>query len=212
MLEPFLLVTKFTIPPLRAQLLTNASIFWFAGASSANALYEDMQAYRTMIAQQSQKADAYEGEPSRVPTGVAVFAADTTIRSVFDPGTRIKHWLSGKPCESPCLRGRQESLTKASNEPNKMTQFTAILLQEKRLSRTFLHSLPYSPNIEWSLIEATTSQPWKSPNCSWATSRHSSARFDDWGIHEERVLFGRCFHQQHVRVIDPLSYNRNIKE
>ncbi|HEX6481317.1 MAG TPA: hypothetical protein VF043_20960 [Ktedonobacteraceae bacterium] len=45
-----------------------------------------------MAAQQSQGSDANEGEPSGPPTGVAVFAADTTIRSVFDPGNRIKHW------------------------------------------------------------------------------------------------------------------------
>ena len=39
----------------RDRLLTNASIFWFAGAgaSSAHATYEGMQAYRQMAAQQS---------------------------------------------------------------------------------------------------------------------------------------------------------------
>jgi len=78
----------------RDQLLTNVSIFWFtgAGASSANAMYEGMQAYRQMAAQQSQGAGDKPDEPSGPPTGVAVFAADTTIRSVFDPGNTIKHW------------------------------------------------------------------------------------------------------------------------
>jgi hypothetical protein len=30
--------------------------------------------------------------PAGSPTGVAVFAADTTIRSVMDPDGRIEHW------------------------------------------------------------------------------------------------------------------------
>ncbi len=78
----------------RDQLLTNVSIFWFtgAGASSANAMYEGMQAYREMAAQQSQESGAQQSEQSGPPTGVAVFAADTTIRSVFDPDNRISHW------------------------------------------------------------------------------------------------------------------------
>jgi epoxide hydrolase len=78
----------------RDQLLTNVSIFWFtgAGASSANAMYEGMQAYRAMAAQPPQGSGGKPGEPSGPPTGVAVFAADTTIRSVFDPGNTIKHW------------------------------------------------------------------------------------------------------------------------
>jgi epoxide hydrolase len=78
----------------RDQLLTTVSIFWFtgAGASSAHATYEGMQVYRQMAAQQSQRSDAQQAEQSVPPTGVAVFAADTTIRSVFDPGNTIKHW------------------------------------------------------------------------------------------------------------------------
>ena len=32
------------------------------------------------------------GEASGPPTGVAVFAADTTIRSLMDPLGRIEHW------------------------------------------------------------------------------------------------------------------------
>jgi epoxide hydrolase len=51
-----------------------------------------------MAAQQSEGSGTHEGEPSGPPTGVAVFAADTTIRSVFDPGNTIKHW-------SECGRG-----------------------------------------------------------------------------------------------------------
>lgn len=78
----------------RDQLLTNVSIFWFsgAGASSAHTTYEGMQAWRAMVAQQSQGSHAPSGAQSGPPTGVAVFAADTTIRSLLDPGNTIAHW------------------------------------------------------------------------------------------------------------------------
>jgi epoxide hydrolase len=80
----------------RDQLLTNVSIFWFtgSGASSAHAVYEGMQAWRAFAAQQEQgEAQQWEGpDPSRPPTGVAVFAADSTIRSLMDPFGRIEHW------------------------------------------------------------------------------------------------------------------------
>lgn len=75
------------------QLLTNVSIFWFsgAGASSAHAVYEGMQAFRQMAAQQGDGGGHGDGPPGP-PTGVAVFAADTTIRSLLDPGKRMAHW------------------------------------------------------------------------------------------------------------------------
>jgi hypothetical protein len=78
----------------RDQLLTNVSIYWFsgAGASSAHAIYEGMQAYREMVAWQSEGTDAQEGAQWGPPRGIAVFAADTTIRSVFDPGNTMEHW------------------------------------------------------------------------------------------------------------------------
>jgi pimeloyl-ACP methyl ester carboxylesterase len=78
----------------RDQLLTNVSIFWFtgAGASSAHATYEGMQAYREMAARQSNGSGTHAGEQSGPPTGVAVFAADTTIRSLLDPGNTMQHW------------------------------------------------------------------------------------------------------------------------
>ena len=81
----------------RDQLLTNVSIFWFtgAGASSAHATYEGMQAWREMAARQPEAAgadqEAHAGEQSGPPTGVAVFAADTTIRSLLDPADTM-HW------------------------------------------------------------------------------------------------------------------------
>ncbi len=77
----------------RDQLLTNVSIFWFsgAGASSAHAVYEGMQAYRQMVAQQAGDSTAHEAAPAGPPSGVAVFAADSTIRSLFDPAKRM-HW------------------------------------------------------------------------------------------------------------------------
>jgi epoxide hydrolase len=80
----------------RDQLLTNVSIFWFtrSGASSAHAVYEGMQAWRAFAAQQEQgQAQQWEGpDPASPPTGVAVFAADSTIRSLMDPFGRIEHW------------------------------------------------------------------------------------------------------------------------
>ena len=80
----------------RDQLLTNVSIYWFtgAGASSAHATYEGMQAWRQLAAQEASAAHEPAGsdaEPSGPPTGVAVFAADTTIRSLLDPGHAM-HW------------------------------------------------------------------------------------------------------------------------
>ena len=75
----------------RDQLLTNVSISWFtgAGASSAHATYEGMQAWRQMAAGGGEHGD---GGPAMPPMGVAVFAADTTIRSVMDPEGAIEHW------------------------------------------------------------------------------------------------------------------------
>jgi epoxide hydrolase len=82
----------------RDQLLTNVTIYWLtgSGASSAHATYEGMQAWRAIAAQQAEQAgghgDAGSGaEPSGPPTGVAVFAADTTIRPLLDPGNTM-HW------------------------------------------------------------------------------------------------------------------------
>ena len=79
----------------RDQLLTNVSVFWFskAGASSAHGTYEGMQAWRAMIAQEQTAASgAFTSEQAGPPTGVAVFGADTTIRSLMDPAGRISHW------------------------------------------------------------------------------------------------------------------------
>jgi pimeloyl-ACP methyl ester carboxylesterase len=77
----------------RDQLLTGVSIYWFtgSGASSANAVYDGMQAWRHLQAQQTGDEGAAPA-PSGPPTGVAVFAADTTIRSVMDPAGQIQHW------------------------------------------------------------------------------------------------------------------------
>ncbi len=77
----------------RDQLLTNVSIFWFtgSGASAAHAVYEGMQAWRAFAAQQEQ-SESPQWEQSGPPTGVAVFAADSTIRSLMDPLGRIEHW------------------------------------------------------------------------------------------------------------------------
>ncbi len=78
----------------RDQLLTNVSIFWFteSGASAAHAVYEGMQAWRAFAARPGSAAAHGESEQSGPPTGVAVFAADSTIRSLMDPAGRIEHW------------------------------------------------------------------------------------------------------------------------
>jgi epoxide hydrolase len=78
----------------RDQLLTNVSVFWFteSGASAAHAVYEGMQAWRAYAAQQESADFPHESEQPGPPTGVAVFAADSTIRSVMDPDGRIGHW------------------------------------------------------------------------------------------------------------------------
>jgi epoxide hydrolase len=80
----------------RDQLLTGVSVFWFAGAgaSSAHAVYEGMQVYREMATRQSGGAHDADpaGQPAGPPLGIAVFAADTTIRSVLDPVGQFAHW------------------------------------------------------------------------------------------------------------------------
>jgi hypothetical protein len=45
-----------------------------------------------MAARQAQGGGAHESEHPGPPTGVAVFAADTTIRSLMDPSGEIEHW------------------------------------------------------------------------------------------------------------------------
>jgi epoxide hydrolase len=79
----------------RDQLLTAVSVYWFtgSGASSAHATYEGMQAWRQMAARQAQEPTAHDDAAAEAgpPTGVAVFAADTTIRSLLDPDQTM-HW------------------------------------------------------------------------------------------------------------------------
>jgi pimeloyl-ACP methyl ester carboxylesterase len=76
----------------RDQLLTNATIYWFTGsvASSAHGTYEGMQAWRQMSSQ-LQTLETGD-QPAGPPKAVAVFAADTTIKSVMDPAGKIEHW------------------------------------------------------------------------------------------------------------------------
>jgi epoxide hydrolase len=78
----------------RDQLLTNVSLYWFtgSGATSANGTYEGIQAWRQMAATQAQSEAVQPEQPSGPPKAVAVFAADTTIRSVMDPTGNIEHW------------------------------------------------------------------------------------------------------------------------
>ena len=65
----------------RDLLLTNISIYWFAGtgAYAANFLYEAMHA-RDWTA------------PSSTPQGWAVFGKENIVRHLLDPEHKIQHW------------------------------------------------------------------------------------------------------------------------
>ena len=81
----------------RDQLLTNVSLNWFrqAGATSAHSVYEGVQAWKHMASGQADgSGNGSEGSdvPPGPPTGYAVFAADTTVRSLADPDGRLAHW------------------------------------------------------------------------------------------------------------------------
>jgi pimeloyl-ACP methyl ester carboxylesterase len=77
----------------RDLLLTTVSLYWFtgSGASTAHAMHDGMQAWKAFAAQQNQSDQTWEA-PAGPPTGVAVFAADSTIRSLMDPVGKIEHW------------------------------------------------------------------------------------------------------------------------
>lgn len=68
------------------QMLTNISLYWFtdSGASAANSIYENLHAQRAW------------GVPSQVPTGYAVFDAETSARPLLDPDQYLKHWSEFK--------------------------------------------------------------------------------------------------------------------
>ena len=65
----------------RDRLLTNVMLYWLTGTagSSANAYYED-------------KHSGAWPQPSGVPTGVAVFAEDISIRRYAEQSNDIVHW------------------------------------------------------------------------------------------------------------------------
>ncbi|MFI0453592.1 hypothetical protein [Actinomadura sp. 6N118] len=74
-------------PVDRDHLLTSISVTWFTGtgATSAHATYDGIKAWRQMLA--ADTAQSHTGPP----TGVGVFAADTTIRALMDPVEEM-HW------------------------------------------------------------------------------------------------------------------------
>jgi epoxide hydrolase len=51
-----------------------------------------MQAWRQLAASQQEADEAGSDREAGPEKGVAVFAADTTIRSVMDPDGTIEHW------------------------------------------------------------------------------------------------------------------------
>ncbi|MET0965186.1 MAG: epoxide hydrolase, partial [Nakamurella sp.] len=83
----------------RDQLLTTVSIFWFtqAGATAAHATYEGMQVWRAVTAAADNAGHGETGgggfgAAGGPPIGHAVFAADTTIKSLVDPADQVRHW------------------------------------------------------------------------------------------------------------------------
>jgi pimeloyl-ACP methyl ester carboxylesterase len=81
----------------RDELLTDVSVFWFTGASatSLHGVFDGIQLWRQMArtaaGPDSTSNGRKENQPEP-PTGVAVFAADTTIKSLMDPEGKITHW------------------------------------------------------------------------------------------------------------------------
>ena len=75
-------------------LLTSVSISWFnqAGAASAHAVYEGMEVYRQMAA--SWEAGSAHDQPAGPPTAYAVFAGDTSIRSLAATAGRVDRWTT----------------------------------------------------------------------------------------------------------------------
>jgi epoxide hydrolase len=65
----------------RDRMLTNVMLYWLTrtGGSAANIYYEDMHSGQWP-------------EPSTVPTGVAVFAEDISIRRYAEQGNNVVHW------------------------------------------------------------------------------------------------------------------------
>jgi epoxide hydrolase len=51
-----------------------------------------MEVYRQMAAETTNGPDAHQGQHSAPPTGVAVLAADNTIRSLMEANGKIDHW------------------------------------------------------------------------------------------------------------------------
>ncbi len=65
----------------RDQLLTNVSVYWFTATAGTSArLYRESSHW------------ANERKPSGVPTGVAVFPQDVTVRRLADREHHIVHW------------------------------------------------------------------------------------------------------------------------
>ncbi len=69
------------------QMLTNVSLYWFtaAGAASANYIYENFHAERD-----------WGSAPHHVPSGFAVFNAESFVRTLLDPEHQIPHWSEFK--------------------------------------------------------------------------------------------------------------------
>ncbi|WP_310712578.1 hypothetical protein [Nonomuraea sp. 3-1Str] len=101
---------KFTewsdVPVHVDDLVTTVSLYWFtrSGASSAHFTYEGIQAFRTFAEHANTDPGAATLAPGGVPTGVAVFATDHSIRSLVDPATTAARWTEfGRGGHFPAL-------------------------------------------------------------------------------------------------------------
>jgi epoxide hydrolase len=76
----------------RDLLLALVSVYWFtgSGASSAHFTYEGMKAFAEFARHAEARASLFN--PQAPPMGVAVFAADQSIRARLDPGEQLASW------------------------------------------------------------------------------------------------------------------------
>ena len=76
----------------RDLLLTLVSVYWFTGtgATSAHFTYEGMKAFAEFVRRSGGRAAI--ANPQAPPQGVAVFAADNSIRSLLDPENQLASW------------------------------------------------------------------------------------------------------------------------
>ena len=169
----------------RDQLLTNVSLTWFnrAGGSSAHATYEGMQAYREIAA--SMGDGGWDEGPEGPPVGYAVFAADTTIRSLADPQGRIEHWSSSTAAAtSPRWRCRTCWSTTCARSSGRCAEAVYVAGPETNRARSSSaspartrDSMPSSMCGRSSRANQPTATD--SSSATWGSPGHPAAREDE---------------------------------